>query len=67
MEKEQDDQFEGSLKSGGMPVVRRMVLPPGGRVLMPEQEAARARMRARMQQGWPIGAGKLDRDKLHER
>ena len=37
------------------------------RTLRPEQIAARARARARMEQGWPIAAGKLDRDSLHER
>jgi len=36
-------------------------------VLSPEQQAARIRARARMDEGWPIGAGRLDRDSLHER
>jgi prevent-host-death family protein len=50
----------------GRPVARLM--PAGGqRVLSPEQQAARARARARMEKGWPIGAGPLDRDSLHER
>jgi prevent-host-death family protein len=50
----------------GTPVAR--IVPIAGRqVLTPEQEAAWARTRARMQKGWPIGAGPLDRDKLHER
>jgi prevent-host-death family protein len=48
----------------GRPVARLM--PAGGRrVLSPGQQAARAR--ARMEKGWPIGAGPLDRDSLHER
>jgi prevent-host-death family protein len=50
----------------GTPVAR-IVPVPGRRVLTPEQEAARARTRARMEKGWPIGAGPLDRNKLHER
>jgi prevent-host-death family protein len=50
----------------GRPVAR--LAPIGGhRVLTPEQKAARARARARVEQGWPIGAGPLDRDSLHER
>jgi prevent-host-death family protein len=50
----------------GRPVAR--LAPTGGnRVLTPEQRAARARTRARMERGWPIGAGSLDRDSLHER
>lgn len=50
----------------GEPVAR--LVPLGGRrVLTPEQEAALARTRARMEKGWPIGAGPLDRDAIHER
>ena len=47
--------------------VARLVPATGRRVLSPEQQAARARTRARMQRGWSIGAGLLDRDSLHER
>jgi prevent-host-death family protein len=50
----------------GLPVAR-LVPFGGGRVLNPEQRAARVRARARMEKGWPIGAGPLDRDSLHER
>jgi prevent-host-death family protein len=50
----------------GRPVARLM--PVGDRrILSPEKQAARARARARMEKGWPIGAGPLDRDNLHER
>lgn len=50
----------------GQPVAR--LLPVAGRrVLSAEQEAALARTLARMEEGWPIGAGLLDRDALHER
>ncbi len=50
----------------GRPVAR--LVPAGGRrMLSPQQQAARARTRARMEKGWPIGAGPLDRDSLHER
>ena len=50
----------------GHPVAR---LAPIGdrRVLTPTQEAALARTIARMEKGWQIGAGPLDRDALHER
>ena len=50
----------------GVPVAR-LVAAPGKRTLTPAQEAARIRMLARMEQGWPIGAGKIDRDSLYER
>ncbi|HEV2300659.1 MAG TPA: type II toxin-antitoxin system prevent-host-death family antitoxin [Stellaceae bacterium] len=50
----------------GKPVAR--LVPAGGRrVLTPEQEAAWNRARARMEKGWPLNAGPLDRDSLHER
>jgi prevent-host-death family protein len=47
--------------------VARLTPAGGRRVLTPAQEAARERTRARMKKGWPIGAGKLDRDSLYER
>lgn len=37
------------------------------RVLTPEQHAALERTKRRMQNGWSIGADRLDRDALHER
>ena len=50
----------------GRPVER--LLPVGGRrTLTAAQEAALARTRPRMAKGWPIGAGPLDREALHER
>ena len=50
----------------GEPVAR--LVPIGGRrVLSPEQQAARRRALAQMEKGWPIGAGPLDRDALHQR
>ncbi len=50
----------------GSPVAR--LVPLGkARVLTAEQEAALARTRARMEAGWEIGAGPLDRTALHER
>jgi len=42
------------------------LLVPGD-ALEPVRAAARARARARTAAGWPIGAGPLDRDGLHER
>ncbi|MBV8120281.1 MAG: type II toxin-antitoxin system prevent-host-death family antitoxin [Alphaproteobacteria bacterium] len=50
----------------GQPVARLIPITKR-RILTPEQEAALARTRARMEKGWPIGAGPLDRDSLHER
>ena len=47
--------------------VARLVPIAGRRILTPEQEAALARTRVRMEKGWPIGAGPLDRDAIHER
>jgi prevent-host-death family protein len=49
----------------GEPVARLAPLT-SRRALRPDQLAARARARARMEQGWPIAAGKLNRDELHE-
>jgi prevent-host-death family protein len=50
----------------GQPVAR-LVPIADRRVLTARQEAALARTRARMEKGWPIGAGPIDRDALHER
>jgi len=47
--------------------VARLVPVGGARVLSGEQQAARIRARARMREGWPIGAGPLDRAAAHER
>jgi antitoxin (DNA-binding transcriptional repressor) of toxin-antitoxin stability system len=47
--------------------IARLARVGGHRVLSPEQQAARLRARARMDWGWPIGVGSLDRDSLHER
>jgi len=51
----------------GVPVARLVPAVTGRRSLSPAQEAALVRTRARMANGWPIGAGPLERDKLHER
>ena len=48
----------------GAPVAR-LVPVTSRRVLSPAQEAALARTHARMEAGWPLGAGPLDRDGLH--
>ena len=50
----------------GVPVAR-LVPIDGRRELTPTQLAALERTRARMEKGWPLGAGPLDRDSLHER
>ncbi len=39
----------------------------GKRVLTPEQEAALERTRKRLEKGWPLGIGKIDRDSLYDR
>ena len=57
---------EELITRNGAPVAR-IVPIAGRRVLSAEQEAAPARTRARIEKGWPIGAGPLDRDALHER
>jgi prevent-host-death family protein len=50
----------------GRPVAR--LVPIGGRrILTAAQQAALARTRSRMAKGWPIGAGPLEREALHER
>jgi prevent-host-death family protein len=50
----------------GTPVAR--LLPVSKRrVLTPEQRAAWERTQERMEKGWDIGAGPLDRDALHDR
>jgi len=52
----------------GKPVARLVpAATDQSRRLSPAQEAALARTRARIAMGWPIGAGVLDRDALHER
>ena len=50
----------------GRPVAR-LVPVPKQRQLTPEQEAARARTLARMQKGYRLGGGPLNREALHER
>lgn len=39
----------------------------GKRVLTPEQREAMDRIIARMEEGWPLNAGPLDRDSLYDR
>jgi prevent-host-death family protein len=51
----------------GAPVARIVPVEGAGRRLTQEQEAALARTRARMATGWPLAAGPLDRDAIHER
>ena len=50
----------------GTPVARLLPVT-ARRVLTPEQQAAYERTRKRMEEGWDIGVGPLDRDALHER
>jgi prevent-host-death family protein len=62
--REVEEGEEFTITRNGEPVAR---LVPAGvkRVLTPEQEAARARLRARMEKGWPLGIGKINRDELY--
>jgi prevent-host-death family protein len=46
--------------------VARIVPIRRQRVLTPEQEAARSRTRARMEQGWHLGGGRINRDELYD-
>jgi len=39
----------------------------GKRVLTPAQQAALERTRKRLEKGWPLGIGKIDRDSLYDR
>jgi prevent-host-death family protein len=50
----------------GTPVAR-LAPVSNRRVLTPEQQAAWERTKERMEKGWELGAGPLDRDSLHER
>lgn len=50
----------------GEPVARLVPVQPAKRKLAPKQEAALARILARSEKGWPIGAGPLDRDALYD-
>ena len=56
-----------TITRNGTPVARLVPVAGAPRRLTPEQEAALSRTRARMAVGWPIGAGPLDRDAIHER
>jgi prevent-host-death family protein len=56
-----------TITRNGTPVARLVPIDTEVRHLTPEQQAARDRTRERMAAGWPIGAGPLDRDALHER
>lgn len=51
----------------GTPVARLVPVQPAARKLTPKQEAALARIRARMAEGWPLGGEKFDREAIYER
>ena len=50
----------------GEPVARLVPVQSATRQLTPKQEAALARILAWSEKGWPIGAGRLDRDALYD-
>ncbi|HWE99322.1 MAG TPA: type II toxin-antitoxin system Phd/YefM family antitoxin [Caulobacteraceae bacterium] len=56
-----------TITRNGAPVARIVPVEGAPRRLTPEQEVARARTRAQMAGGWPLAAGPLDRDAIHER
>jgi prevent-host-death family protein len=56
-----------TITRNGTPVARLIPIDPQVRRLTPEMQAARNRTRVRTTSGWPIAAGPLDRDALHER
>jgi prevent-host-death family protein len=56
-----------TITRNGAPVARLVPVAGAPRRLTPEQEAALSRTRARMAKGWPIAAGPLDRDAIHDR
>jgi prevent-host-death family protein len=56
-----------TITRNGAPVARLVPVAGAPRRLTAEQEAALARTEARMAVGWPLSAGPLDRDALHER
>ena len=57
---------EYTITRNGVPVAK-LVPAARERSFTPAQHAALARTQARMAQGWPIGAGPIDRAALHER
>ncbi|MGE3781494.1 MAG: type II toxin-antitoxin system Phd/YefM family antitoxin [Alphaproteobacteria bacterium] len=56
---------EFTITRNGEPVAR-LVPIRRERVLTPEQEAARARARARMERGWHLGGERFNRDELYD-
>jgi prevent-host-death family protein len=52
----------------GQPVARIVPAapPPRERQLTPAQEAALERTRRRLEKGWDLGVGKLDREELYD-
>jgi len=64
--REAESGEEFIITRNGQPVAR-LVPFRTERVLSADQQVALARTRARMAAGWPIGAGSIDRDALHER
>jgi prevent-host-death family protein len=56
---------EFTITRNGEPVAR-LVPVRRERVLTPEQQAARARARARMEQGWHLGGERFNREELYD-
>jgi prevent-host-death family protein len=56
---------EFTITRNGEPVAR-LVPARRDRVLTPEQQAARARARARMEKGWHLGGERFNRNELYD-
>jgi len=51
----------------GRPIARLVPIESGRRVLIPEQQAARAWALERMREGWDLGGLRIKRDELYQR
>jgi len=56
---------EFTITRDGEPVAR-LVPARRARVLTPEQEAALERTRRRMEEGWPLNIGRINREELYD-
>jgi prevent-host-death family protein len=56
---------EFTITRDGEPVAR-LVPVRRERVLTPEQEAALVRLRERMEKGWHLGGGRVNRDEIYD-
>ena len=64
---EAENEGEIVITREGQPVARLRPVTFKPKLSGEERERAIERMEQRMARGWPIGAGPLDRDEIHER